>query len=252
VIAIDQVSKSYGRRLVVDDVTLQLPAGGVTSIIGPNGAGKSTLLGIMSRLLTADGGRVSVDGLDVSTTKSEALARRLAVLRQDNHLNVKLSVRELVAFGRFPHSRGRLGPADLLHIEQAIAYVELEDLADRTLDELSGGQRQRAFVAMVLCQDTDYILLDEPLNNLDMRHSAQMMRLLARLARDFGKTIVVVLHDINFASAHSDHVVAMKGGRVSGSGTVAEMIEPTVLSDVFDFDIDVRVLDGRRVALYFA
>jgi iron complex transport system ATP-binding protein len=252
VIEIENVSKSYGRRLVVDGVTLRLPAGGVTSIIGPNGAGKSTLLGIVARLLTADGGRVSVDGLDVSTTKSDALARRLAVLRQDNHLNVKLSVRELVAFGRFPHSRGRLTATDLRHVDQAIAYVELGELADRTLDELSGGQRQRAFVAMVLAQDTDYVLLDEPLNNLDLRHSAQMMRLLGSLARDFGKTIVVVMHDINFASAHSDHVVAMKGGAVLGSGTVAEMIEPFVLREVYDLDIEVQVLGGRRVALYFA
>jgi iron complex transport system ATP-binding protein len=252
VIEIENVSKSYGRRLVVDDVTLLLRAGGVTSIIGPNGAGKSTLLGMMARLISSDGGRVSVDGLDVSKTASEKLATRLAVLRQDNHMTVKLTVRELVSFGRFPHSRGRLTAEDLLQVDQAIAYVELDELADRTLDELSGGQRQRAFVAMVLCQDTDYILLDEPLNNLDMRHSAQMMRLLARLAADFGKTIVVVMHDINFASAHSDTIVAMKNGAVHATGSVTEMIDERVLGDVFDMDIEVQVLDGRRVGLYFA
>jgi iron complex transport system ATP-binding protein len=252
VIEIENVSKSYGRRLVVDDVTLQLRAGGVTSIIGPNGAGKSTLLGMMARLISSDGGRVSVDGLDVSKTASEKLATRLAVLRQDNHMTVKLTVRELVSFGRFPHSRGRLTAEDLLKVDQAIAYVELDELADRTLDELSGGQRQRAFVAMVLCQDTDYILLDEPLNNLDMRHSAQMMRLLARLAADFGKTIVVVMHDINFASAHSDTIVAMKNGAVHATGSVTEMIDERVLGDVFDMDIEVQVLDGRRVGVYFA
>jgi iron complex transport system ATP-binding protein len=252
VIEIENVSKSYGRRLVVDDVTLLLRAGGVTSIIGPNGAGKSTLLGMMARLISSDGGRVSVDGLDVSKTASEKLATRLAVLRQDNHMTVKLTVRELVSFGRFPHSRGRLTAEDLLQVDQAIAYVELDELADRTLDELSGGQRQRAFVAMVLCQDTDYILLDEPLNNLDMRHSAQMMRLLARLAADFGKTIVVVMHDINFASAHSDTIVAMKNGAVHATGSVTEMINERVLGDVFDMDIEVQVLDGRRVGLYFA
>lgn len=251
-ITIDSVSKTYGKQLVVDNVTLSLPAGGVTSIIGPNGAGKSTLLGVMSRLLTADTGTVSVDGLDVSTTKSDTLARRLAVLRQDNHLNVKLTVRELVAFGRFPHSRGRLTAEDQGHIDRAIDYVELGDLAERTLDELSGGQRQRAFVAMVLCQDTDYILLDEPLNSLDMRHSAQMMRLLAKLARETGKTIVVVLHDINFASAHSDRIVAMKNGAVHAAGTVAEIIDPDVLGSVFDLEIEVQVLGGQRVALYFA
>jgi len=252
VIQIENVTKSYGAQVVVDDVTLRLPACGVTSIIGPNGAGKSTLLGIIARLLSADGGTVSVDGLDVSKTPSEKLARRLAVLRQDNQMSVKLTVRELVAFGRFPHSRGRLTPEDERHVERSIDYVELGDLADRTLDELSGGQRQRAFVAMVLCQDTDYVLLDEPLNNLDMRHSAQMMRLLRQMARDFGKTIVVVMHDINFASCHSDHIVAMKEGKVRATGCVEEMIDSAVLGDVFDMHIEVQEIAGQRVGLYFA
>src|SRR5690606_5466437 len=162
-----------------------------------NGAGKSTLLSIVSRLIPADEGTVTVDGMDVATTPGERLARRLAVLRQDNHLSVRLTVRELVAFGRFPHSGGRLTARD-------------HRLADRQLDQLSGGQRQRAHVAMVLCQDTDYVLLDEPLNNLDMRHAVHMMRRLRRMADDFGKTVVLVVHDINFASCHSDTIVAMK------------------------------------------
>src|SRR5690606_30985066 len=118
------------------------------------------------------------------------LARRLAILRQDNHVTARLSIRDLVAFGRFPHSQGRLTTSDHRRIDDAIRYLALEDLSDRFLDELSGGQRQRAFVAMVLCQDTDYVLMDEPLNNLDMRHAAGMMKLIRKVVDDFGKTFV--------------------------------------------------------------
>lgn len=251
-IEIKDVTKRYGGTTVVDGVSLTIAPGGVTSIIGANGAGKSTLLSVISRLLPPDSGTVVVDGMDVATTPGDRLARRLAVLRQDNHLPVRLTVRELVAFGRFPHSGGRLTPADHALVDEAIGYFELDDLADRQLDELSGGQRQRAHVAMVLCQDTDYVLLDEPLNNLDMRHSVQMMRRLRRMADDYGKTVVMVVHDINFASCHSDTIVAMKHGSVIAQGTVAEMMTPRVLDEVYDLDIDVHDIDGRRIGVYYA
>jgi iron complex transport system ATP-binding protein len=194
------ISKSYGDTLVVDDVSITIAAGGVTSIIGPNGAGKSTLLSIIARLMSMDKGTVTVDGLDVVKTPSDQLARRLSILRQDNHLSSRLTVRDLVTFGRFPYSKGRPTTEDKVHIDRAMDYLHLEKLADRFLDELSGGQRQRAFVAMVLCQDTDYLLLDEPLNNLDMKHASSMMKMLRKAADELNKTVVVVLHDINFAS----------------------------------------------------
>jgi len=252
VIEIRNVTKRYGGHAVVDRVSLTIPRGGVTSIIGANGAGKSTLLSIISRLLPADEGTVTVDGMDVATTPTERLARRLAILRQDNHMPVRLTVRELVAFGRFPHTGGRLTAEDHRLVDEALRYFELTDLADRHLDQLSGGQRQRAFVAMTLCQDTDYVLLDEPLNNLDMRHSVQMMRRLRRMAEDYGKTVVIVVHDINFASCHSDVIVAMKHGRVIAQGPTAEMMTPEILGEVYDLDIDVHELSGRRIGVYFA
>ena len=251
-IKISNVTKRYGDTTVLDDVTLTIERGGVTSIIGANGAGKSTLLSIIGRLLAPDRGTVTVDGLDVAATPSAQLAKRLAVLRQENHMSVRLTVRELVAFGRFPHSGGRLTARDAALVDEAIEYFELTDLADRHLDQLSGGQRQRAYVAMVLCQDTDYVLLDEPLNNLDMRHAVQMMRRLRRMADDFGKTVVLVVHDINFASCHSDTIVAMKHGRVIAQGDVAAMISPDVLREVYDLDIDVHELNGRRIGVYFS
>ncbi len=251
-ITVDHATKRYGTTAVVDDVGCTIPSGGVTSIIGPNGAGKSTLLSLMSRLLPLDAGTVSVAGLDVSTAPGPTLARTLSILRQENQLTVRLSVRDLVGFGRFPHNNGRPTVVDREHIERALAYLDLTDLADRFVDELSGGQRQRAFIAMVLAQDTDYILLDEPLNNLDMKHSVDMMRLLRRLVDELGKTVVLVIHDINFASCYSDTIIAMRDGALIHQGTPEEIMTPSVLHDVYDVDIQVERIRGNRIAVYFA
>ncbi|MCZ2821496.1 ABC transporter ATP-binding protein [Modestobacter sp. VKM Ac-2977] len=251
-IRIENVTKSYGDTRVVDDVSLEIPAGGITSVIGANGAGKSTLLSIVARLLAPDTGRVTVDGLDVRTTPGPELARRLAVLRQENSMSVRLTVRELVAFGRFPHCGGRLTPEDRRLVDEAIDWFDLEPFADRHLDQLSGGQRQRAYVAMVLCQGTDYVLLDEPLNNLDMKHAVGMMRMLRRMATELGKTVVLVVHDINFASAYSDRIVAMRDGHVVAEGPTPELMEPAVLRKVFDVEVDVHEIAGQRVGVFWS
>ncbi|WP_127142722.1 ABC transporter ATP-binding protein [Pelagibacterium montanilacus] len=247
----DKVSKAYGETFVVDAVSITIPTKGITSIIGPNGAGKSTFLSMVSRLLGMDAGTVSVDGLDVTRTPSDALARKLSILRQDNHMSTRLTVRDLVSFGRYPYSKGRLTVEDREHIERALDYLHLHELVDRFLDELSGGQRQRAFVAMVLCQDTDYVLLDEPLNNLDMKHAMRMMKLLKGAAQDFGKTVVLVLHDINFASWYSDYIVAMREGKVIRQGPPSEIIEPAALKAIYDMDINVHEIGGHRVSLFY-
>lgn len=247
----ERLSKAYDRTVVVDDVSLQLPAGGVVSIVGPNGAGKSTLLSLISRLLPMSAGTVTVDGLDVTRTSGDVLARRLAILRQDNHIAARLSVRDLVAFGRYPHSKGQLTVADRIHIERALTHLDLTALADRFLDELSGGQRQRAFIAMVLCQDTDYVLLDEPLNNLDMRHAVDMMKVLRRAADEFGKTVVLVLHDINFASCYSDRIVAMRDGRILHHGPPEALVRSETIRDIYGVEASVYVIDGRRIVVYY-
>ncbi|MGP4975585.1 iron ABC transporter ATP-binding protein [Brachybacterium tyrofermentans] len=253
-ISIDAVRKTYtssSGTVEIGPVTLEIPAGGVTALVGPNGAGKSTMLTMAGRLLGIDEGAIEVAGYDISSTASKDLAKILSVLRQENHFVTRLTVRQLVGFGRFPYSKGRLTPLDEQKISEAIDFLHLDELESRYLDELSGGQRQRAYVAMVLAQDTEYVLLDEPLNNLDMRHSVQMMGRLRDAARELGRTVVVVLHDINFAAHYSDHIVAMKNGGVVEAGPVAEIMDGDVLSRVFD--TPVQVIDGPTgpLAVYF-
>ena len=154
---------------------------------------------MVSRLLDADTGEVLLDQSNVKKMKSDAFAKRVAILKQSNHFNIRLTVRT-VSFGRYPYSKGRLNEEDHKFVDQALDYMNLTDMQDKFLDELSGGQKQRAFISMVIAQDTEYILLDEPLNNLDMKHSVQIMKILRKLVDELGKTVVIVLHDINFAS----------------------------------------------------
>ena len=250
-IRIHDVTKSYDGTVVLDHVSLDIPRGGITTLVGANGAGKSTLLSIMSRLLAPDSGRVEVDGLDVATAPGADIAKKLSILRQDTYLTARITVRELVEFGRFPYSKGRLGPEDHDHVARAMKFFELDELSDRPIHQLSGGQRQRAFVAMVLAQDTDYVLLDEPLNNLDMRHAAEMMGLLRRFADEQDKTVVLVLHDINFASIHSDSIVALRSGRLVHQGSPATFMDPGVLGDVFGMPIDVHTVGNDLVGFFY-
>ena len=239
---LSQVRKNYNDEVEIGPVDLQIPAGGITAFVGPNGAGKSTLLTMIGRLLDIDEGAIEVAGLDVSSTKSKDLAKVVSILRQENHFITKLTVRQLVSFGRFPYTQGRLKKQDEEIISRYIDFLGLEQLENRYLDQLSGGQRQRAYVAMVLCQETDYVLLDEPLNNLDIAHSVQMMAHLARAAKEFGRTILVVLHDINFAARYADYICAVKDGEIVEFGEVAQIMNDKTLTDIFD--TPVTVLEG--------
>lgn len=251
-IEIDNVSFRHGVAPVLQDVTLSLPKGGLTALVGPNGAGKSTLFSLMARLLKLQSGAIRFDGMDVATTTSMELARKIAILRQDTHVTARLTVRDLIGFGRFPHHRGRPGPDDEEMIEKGLELFELSGLSERYIDELSGGQRQRALVAMAYVQDTDYLLLDEPLNNLDMHFARTLMKQLRHLADRYRKTIVVVLHDINYAAAYADRIVALKDGRLSAQGTPEEIMTADCLGALFDMEIVIETVRGRRIALHHA
>lgn len=241
-IELNDVRKNYAADVEIGPVSLEIPAGGITALVGPNGAGKSTLLTMIGRLLPVDSGTIRIGQIDVSSSKSSDLAKVVSILRQENNFVTRLTVRQLVGFGRFPYSHGRLTSEDEAIISRYIDFFGLRELEHRYLDQLSGGQRQRAYVAMVLCQETDYVLLDEPLNNLDIAHSVEMMKHLHSAARELGWTIIIVLHDINFAARYADYICAAKGGKIAAFGTVEEIMRDDLLTEIFD--TPVQVIDG--------
>ncbi|GIQ66851.1 putative ABC transporter ATP-binding protein YclP [Paenibacillus cisolokensis] len=251
-IEVRDVTKLYGGKPVVDSVSVAIARNQITSFIGPNGAGKSTLLSMISRLADKDRGEIFINDREIGRYKSNELARTVSILKQTNHINIRLTIRDLVSFGRFPYSQGRLTKEDWRYVDEAIRYMELEDIENKYLDQLSGGQRQRAFIAMVLAQDTEYVLLDEPLNNLDMKHSVQIMKVLRRMVDELGKTVVFVLHDINFASCYSDYIVALKGGKIVREGPTADIIDTPVLREVYDMEIPIETIGGNRIGIYFS
>lgn len=248
---VDKLTKQYDGKTVVDGVSFEIPKGKVISLIGPNGAGKTTVMGIMSRLIARDGGNVEFEGTDISRWKSKELSKRLAILTQSNNIQMKLTVRELIAFGRFPYSGGRLTDADNAIIDKAIAYMELQPFEDQFIDELSGGQRQRAYIAMVIAQDTEFVLLDEPTNNLDIYHATNMMKIVRRLCDELGKTVILVLHEINYAAFYSDYICAFKDGKIAKFGTVEEVMTKETLSRIYDVDFEIMEIQGKPLSIYY-
>lgn len=248
---VKNISKSYGGKKVVNDVFLKIRKGKITSFVGPNGAGKSTFLSIITRLIDKDCGEIYIENKKLESYGKNELSKKISILKQSNNINLRLTIRELVSFGRFPYSKGRLNDEDQKYISESIEYMRLGEIQDKYLDELSGGQRQRAFIAMVIAQGTEYIFLDEPLNNLDMSNSVQMMKVLRKLCDDLGKTIIVVMHDINFASCYSDYVVAFKDGYIVKNGTTDEIINKDNLEEIYQMDFDVQNINGKKISIYY-
>ena len=249
-IQIDQVSHAIGGTRILHDISTRLPKGRLTALIGPNGAGKSTLLRLIGRLEPLQTGAITVAGHDVARTPTDRLARVMAILGQQTAIASRLRLSELVAFGRWPHHKGRPGPADRARVAEALEAFALVPLAQRFLDEVSGGQAQRAHIAMAFAQDTDWLLLDEPLNNLDMAHARALMARLRALVDHGDRSVAMVVHEINYAAAWADHVIAMKDGRVIAEGPAAEVLTEALLSDLYDAPIRVGQHLGRPLVLH--
>lgn len=247
---LQQIGKSYSGKPVLNQIDLEIQPSKFTAFIGPNGAGKSTLLSIMSRLIKKDQGLLMIKGQEIEAWQSSELAKELTMLKQQIHYQSKFTVEELIAFGRFPYSQGRLDETDQAKIEEAISYMDLHGFRTRLIDTLSGGQLQRVFIAMVLAQDTDIILLDEPLNNLDIKQSISMMKTLRKLVDDLGKTIVIVIHDINIASQFVDEMVAFKNGEFFCAGTPHQVMVKEILDDLYDMDLILDEINGKRICIY--
>lgn len=248
---VKNIVKSYGKNIILDNISCEIEEGKFTAFIGSNGAGKSTLINIIARTLKADSGEVFIDNKGLSAWRTEELAKKISILSQFNHINIRLTVRDLVEFGRYPHSKGKITKYDEEKIDEALTYLNIAHLADKFLDELSGGQVQMAYIAMVIAQDTDYIFLDEPLNNLDMNHSVKIMKVLRKLVREKNKTVVVVIHDINFVSVYADNVIALKDGKVVVQGKNEEVITREVLKDIYALDMDIYSVNNCRICMYY-
>jgi iron complex transport system ATP-binding protein len=227
---------AYEDRVVVDDLDLLVPPGRITVIVGANACGKSTLLRALARLLTPKAGTVYLDGRSVHSTPTRQVARQLGILPQSPVAPDGLTVVDLVTRGRSPHQSWwrQWSSDDEAAVSEALRATELTDLADRPVDELSGGQRQRAWIAMAIAQETPVLLLDEPTTFLDLAHQIDVLDLVVDLNRREGRTIVMVLHDLNQACRYADHVIAMKAGRIVAEGPPAAVINPELVEDVFD------------------
>lgn len=250
-ISVHALSHHYVGRKVLSGIDTVFPEGQLSALIGANGAGKSTLLMLMARQMQPAAGELRLAGTPLSQLTVRQFALQVATLRQFPDFRLRLTLEELVAFGRYPHSQGRLGLADKAAVDDAIDYLGLSSLCGRYVDELSGGQRQLAFLAMTIAQQTPLLLLDEPLNNLDIRHAIDIMRALRRLCDERGRTVIMVIHDINLAANYADHIVAMKHGQVYASGGVADVMQSALLGEVFGLDFDVQRQHGGYVCNYF-
>lgn len=237
-LAAERVRLAYDEHVVVHDVDLELTDGSFTAIVGPNGCGKSTLLRALGRLLRPAGGQVLLDGRAIARTPTREVAKVLGLLPQSPIAPEGLTVADLVARGRHPHQSWvrQWSRDDEAVVAEALEWTDMAALADRPVDALSGGQRQRAWISMALAQGTDLLLLDEPTTYLDLAHQIDVLELVGRLHAERGRTVAVVLHDLNLAARYAQRLVAMKDGVLVASGTPAQVLTEELLADVFDLE----------------
>jgi iron complex transport system ATP-binding protein len=236
----------YDNQLIVSDLNLQIPKGKITALVGANGSGKSTILRTMARLMKPQSGGVFLDGKSIHQQSTKAVARQLAILPQNPTAPDGLTVAELVSYGRFPYQQGfgSLSSEDKRMIEWALEVTNMLDMKDKPVDQLSGGQRQRAWIAMVLAQGTDIMFLDEPTTFLDMGHQLEVLKLLQKLNEEEGRTIIMVVHDLNHAARFAQHMVAIKSGTVLCEGSPIQVMKCKVIRDVFGIESDI-ITDPR-------
>ncbi|WP_373354136.1 ATP-binding cassette domain-containing protein [Pseudoroseicyclus sp. CXY001] len=240
---------ALGGRTILDGLNLRFGQGGITALVGPNGAGKSTLLHALAGLLRPARGRVTVEGLDMARAAPIDRAKAVALLTQSERVTARLTVADLVGFGRWPHHKGRPGAEDHRQVAEAMELFDLTALSGQLLDSLSGGQRQRAFTAMAYAQETPWMLLDEPLSALDPRYSRDLMERLQGLTRPGpgARSVIIVLHDLSAAARYADRVVALKGGRLVTSGPASLKLTGEMLSGLFGTGLAVETVRGRRL-----
>lgn len=249
-IAIKNLSKVYGKDRVLDDITAAIELNKITAVIGANGSGKTTFLEIVARFQEATSGDVMIDGVLSKEWDNRKFSQTLSMLKQQKELQIRLTVKELVSFGRFPYSQGNLTDEDKEKIDKAMDYMDLHEMEDKYLDELSGGQLQRAYIAMIIAQDTKYIILDEPLNNLDIQHALSMMKTLRRLAEEEEKAIIMIIHDMNMVYKFTDNVIALKKGKLVCAGRVEEVLNEAVLKEIYNVEVCIRCVGQDKICVF--
>lgn len=242
------LSFAYGKHTVLKGLDLDLHAGRITTLIGANGCGKSTLFHLMTKNLRPDAGRILLRDQDISACRLRDFARQVAIVHQYNTAPADLSVEKLVAYGRTPYQTMGLSPdpeADAEKIRWALEITHTDKYRDKPVAELSGGQKQRVWIAVALAQGTQVLFLDEPTTYLDIRYQLQILHLIRQLNREYGMTIVMVLHDINQSLHYSDEIVAMSDGQVCAHGLPEEIVTPQLIRRVYDVDLAIRPVDGK-------
>lgn len=237
------LSIGYGDKVIVDDLTITIPEGQVTTVIGPNGCGKSTVLRTIARIMKQKSGVIYLDGKSIQEQSTKEVAKKMAILPQHPVAPQGLTVSELVSYGRAPHQKGfgSQTKEDRKMVKWALDITNTSQFADRPIDSLSGGQRQRVWIAMALAQGTEILLLDEPTSFLDLAHQLEILELLQKLNQEENKTVVMVLHDLNHAARFGNYMIAVKNGKVIMEGTPHDVMTKKVLKDAFNIDADIVV-----------
>ncbi|MFC5649596.1 ABC transporter ATP-binding protein [Paenibacillus solisilvae] len=241
-----QLNIAYEERLIVENLNIAIPQGKITALVGANGSGKSTILKTLARIMSPAAGTVLLDGKSIHKQSTKEVAKQLAILPQNPTAPDGLTVSELVSYGRFPYQKGfgSLSREDRSIIQWSIDSTGMSEFTDRPIDQLSGGQRQRAWIAMALAQQTDILFLDEPTTFLDMAHQLEVLELLQKLNESSGRTIIMVVHDLNHASRYAHHMIAIKKGKVAGEGSPQEVMNQDILREVFNIEADI-IIDPR-------
>ena len=248
VFTVKNLSFAYGRQQVLKNLDLELHEGKITTLIGANGCGKSTLFNLMTKNLKPDEGEILLRGGNIAEMRLKDFAREVSIAHQYNTAPADLSVEKLVGYGRTPYHTMGLSPdpkEDEEKVRRALEITHTYKHKDKPVSELSGGQKQRVWIAMALAQDTRVLFLDEPTTYLDIRYQLQILKLIRQLNREYGITIVMVLHDINQSLYYSDEIVAMKDGKMIAHGLPEEIISGELVQEVYDVNLDIRTVDGK-------
>ncbi|MEK3765861.1 MULTISPECIES: ABC transporter ATP-binding protein [unclassified Solibacillus] len=251
---VERLTTGYENTRIIENLNVSIQTGKITTIIGPNGCGKSTFLKTIGRILKKECGDIFLQEENMNTMSTKEIAKKLALLAQSPAAPGQLKVHELIAYGRYPHRKnvGRLTKEDIDKINWAMEVTHTEEFRDRELAALSGGQRQRVWLAMALAQETDILLLDEPTTYLDMAHQLEVLEIVQQLNKNFGCTIIMVLHDLNHAARFSDELIVMRKGKVLHTGTPVQIMTTEVLKEVFQIDAKIIVDTEHQVPVCFS